>query len=649
MKYSVLSLALSIAVCLGGCGGSEGDSDNQPLPTPTPTPAPSPAPTPAPTPDPSYQLIGNTEVESGASVGLIVLPSGQQGVESIRWQFPDGIAPLSTNTQAIGFNAPVAGNYSLSFDATLTNGSRITDTITIVVDTTATQVVARLTHQATEGGRVSLRVDSLIDKTVKAVEWTQVSGPAPSNIAFDSNTTTSQNIYFTAPRVSADTVLTYEARVVFDDDSEDTETVSVLVKDAPINDNGFFTRNGMIVTTQMRPYRENSPYATALQQCVYNNQISSSCRFSTLPLIGQVTETPTIDDILDRTLVSHPWMGDAFRDFLLNSSTRDDMLALLRATTAVVISYDIRPSFYWVATGAIYLDANNFWRTPEERDTLNTRPDFRSNFGNDLSFVTTWRYVRDGQYFFPQPGLNPALRRSRDLDQLEAALAWLMYHELAHANDFFNYTTWSRVQGTDSPVSFFNTNTPQSDALDNSLPLTSTALHALAQVRYGGATATTQQRNTQADEVANLFDEDAAISFYSYFTQQEDFASLVERFMMQYRLGVAADIGVFRREDIDNQSFRMEWGQRYRYAEPQLIPRVALAVESVLPTLNVRQITATLPQPLYFARGADWFDVVTLEQPAANNAPNSVEKVTLFDEHRELRVPLQLPESSGRE
>ena len=70
----------------------------------------------------------------------------------------------------------------------------------------------------------------------------------------------------------------------------------------------------------MQPYRVNSPYATALADCVYNNQVSSSCSFSRLPLIGQVTENPSIDDILDRTYVSHSWMGDAFKLFLETSN-----------------------------------------------------------------------------------------------------------------------------------------------------------------------------------------------------------------------------------------------------------------------------------------------------------------------------------------
>ena len=113
------------------------------------------------------------------------------------------------------------------------------------------------------------------------------------------------------------------------------------------------------------------------------------------------------------------------------------MLKLLRATNAIVISYDIRPSFYWVATGAIYLDANNFWRTPQERDTLNTRPDYRSGFGSELDFTTSWRYVKNGAYYFPNISTaNVADRLPRDVSDVEAALSYLLYHELAHAMTF---------------------------------------------------------------------------------------------------------------------------------------------------------------------------------------------------------------------
>jgi hypothetical protein len=95
----------------------------------------------------------------------------------------------------------------------------------------------------------------------------------------------------------------------------------------------------------------------------------------------------------------------------------------------------VRPSFYWSATGAIYLDADNLWLTPAERDVVSEVPDFRSGFDRELNYTGLWRYVVANQpalLFF-----NPASRLTRDLGYLDYELGSLMYHELAHANDFF--------------------------------------------------------------------------------------------------------------------------------------------------------------------------------------------------------------------
>ena len=73
--------------------------------------------------------------------------------------------------------------------------------------------------------------------------------------------------------------------------------------------------------------------------------------------------------------------GQRFKEFLETMDPHGDFKNLLRATTAIVISYDVRPSYYWVVTGAIHLDPDNLWLTPDERDTINQAPDYRASFG----------------------------------------------------------------------------------------------------------------------------------------------------------------------------------------------------------------------------------------------------------------------------
>ncbi|MCW8092425.1 hypothetical protein [Alteromonas sp. ASW11-130] len=585
---------------------------------------------------PTLVISGPTEVVVGDSVDLVVTVNNNDPIESVRWEVnDDNITLLSAHTQVVSFDTPSARDYMFNVTATTASGENLsTDYLLTVVEGSPPEAIIRIGHEAAEGGRVSLRVDNTTDKAIESVVWQQTSGPTAVDVVFDDNNEPQQNIYFDAPRVDVDAILTYRATLQYDDGSEASDEAQVLVKNMEIDEDAFFTRSEMFVSSHMEPYQKDSPYAEALSNCVYNNEIVYPCSFETLSLIGQQTESPTIDDILDRTYVSHPWMGDAFKEYLENAPAGDDMLNLLRAVTAIVISYDIRPSFYWVATGAIYLDARNFWRTPAERDTLNTEPDYRSQFGNALNYRTTWRYVKDGEYYYPQNGLAPEQRNTRTMLGVQQAVDWLLYHELGHANDFFNYATWSHIPLSTTPYDWFENNSPKSDDLATSLPLTSTELHDLAAVKYGGETATPQQKAYTAEDIANFFQQDSASSFYSYYTTREDYATLFEQFMMLYRIEASSDVGVFTDETFENETYILTWGQRNRINHHSVQQRAKYVVNRVLPELNVTSIQAALPEPQVLPAGTDWYETVTLD-----DEKESVNSLATFRTQKVIATP----------
>ena len=623
-RYTIIGL-ISL---LTGCGGGASNSNNE---------------VPIPSEPPQLIIEGPSTVTLGDSVDFAVLADTGESITSIRWNSASPeISSLSAHTQVFAFDASSSGDFTVSVTAVLASGVSVEaeKSFSIVEDTTPNAIIRR-GHEASEGNRVSLRVypNPLKADDVTSITWSQQSGPNAVNVSYSNSL--SYSIYFEAPRVTQDQIIEYQADITYSDGTQGTDTAQILVKSTDIDTSGFMyalNNDGTeTVTTHMQPYIENSPYASALAQCVYNNTVKNSCPFSTLPLLGQDTETPTIDDVLDRTYVSHPWMGDAFKEYLMTSPSGDDMLSLLRATTAVVISYDIRPSFYWTATGAIYLDANNFWRTPEERDTVNTRPDYRSGFGAELAYDTTWRYVKDGAYYYPQPGTQVENRATRTRAGVEAALTWLMYHELAHANDFFDYTRWSQISMSESPLSYTRNNgyEPLSTGLDRVFPLTSSQLHALARVMYRGESASSAQRGYSAQQIAQWFTQDGAVSFYSYHTEREDFATLIERFMMLYRMGVSADAAVFTQQTISDGEYNVTWAQRDRVNHTGVQPRVNYAVSRVLPELNVPLIQSTLPAPQDFPVGAPWFDTLTLSGQPSPIAPanlSQAQKAALLEQ-----------------
>ncbi|OFI35386.1 hypothetical protein BFC17_17290 [Alteromonas lipolytica] len=564
------------------------------------------------------QLFGELNAEVFSASGFVVLSADNDPLATVEWQQLSGppLHLLAAHTQAIGFDLPASGQYELAILATTASGAQrqLRFTLEALASSDENRAAIRLDHMATERGRVSLRVDSDTSKIITDIVWEQLAGPTVNDIEYQADVTAGplHSAFFAAPEVDSDEVMVFAATLTFDDGATASDKVYVGINDAPTDRRGIFTQNEQFVTTDMQPYRADSPWAQALKRCVYTNLLTDSCSFAELPLIGMQTQHPDIDTILDKTLVSHPWMGDRFAEFLRQSATAEDMLNLLRGVTAIVISYDIRPSFYWVRTGAIYLDARNFWRTPAERDTLNTAPDYRSNFGDELQFGIYWRYVKNNQYYYPQPALAESQRNSRDLAQSEAALAWLLYHELAHANDFFPPAAWAGIDSNQTPLSYFQRNPANSTRLDSFYPLQSAALAGLAQVSFGGASAAVEQRQFTPAQAADEFSADIAPAYYAYYTEREDFATLFERFMMLYRLNVSADAGVIGQDD--NPDALLTWGQRDRINQDSLQARTAFVVERILPQLNVAQLQSQLPGPQPLRAGVSWYDFAALTE-----------------------------------
>ena len=423
------------------------------------------------------------------------------------------------------------------------------------------------------------------------------------------NTQGSLAVFFNAPKVNKDTILNFKVSAS-DGEKTFTDHVAILVEPAPaIASNAYFDER----VARTFPYNSNTPYAQSLVNCTYSNTLSSSCTLANLPLLAQENISLSVNNIMDRVVVSHQWMGDRFKDFLVNNDDNNDFKRLLRATTAIVISYDIRPSFYWAATGAIYLDAENFWLTPQERDTINEAPDFRTHFGNDLQFSMPWRYVKDNQY--ANRYFSKEQRVTRTSNDGFYRLASLLYHELAHANDFFPSTEWfthneqTRILDAATNTSF------ESDKLSISLPLQSQKMRDLAQVSFSGELATATQKSYQSSDIKNFFSPDTATDFYAYSSLREDYAMLFEELMMQNRFQVFRDIAITNNPTGDNisaQDYIVTWGQRGRIGEDDIKSRVAFTASRVLPEFDSNGALAAVPSPIAMTDGEDWLENLTL-------------------------------------
>jgi len=606
-SFSVLSL--SLLLILSSCGG--GGSSK----TTTVTP---------PTSEPPGEVI---QIESEVSLGQsteLVLYAPDSDISNILWRQTAGadLEFYAKDSKVIGFTPVESGSYGLEVDYTIDGSTTNTISHTFTVDDNQSQLSVRLGHAVVEGNAVSLVSYATNDSESNEIDksswrWTQTKGPS---VVFSELSTNGQvAVFFDAPNVDEDTVLKFALAGEIEGEGH-TDEIAILVENStisvPLDDAPFTNRVANVFL-----YNPNSPAGEQLINCVYSNNTKyDDCNFGQSPLIAQVTTSPTVDDIMNRVIVSHQWMGDQFKKFLENYDTNDDFKNLLRATTAVVISYDIRPSFYSPTLGAIYLDPDDLWETPAQRDTINQAPDYRADFGAELQFEMPWRYVKDNAYAYYSYPLR--YRLSRSLDDSKYSFASLLYHELAHANDFFPSTRWLTYSNSttvyDAVVEVYNANQILSDYLQDNYPLD--ALYAsggqneltrLAQVRFQDPSLVTQQQiEYTMTDVANMFKTEGAPQFYSYSSTREDLAILFDGFMMFARYGVSRDVAVS-----DQQYSDIVWGQRGRIGESWIKPRVSFVATRVLPEFtSAATVVQNLSSPTALQDSKSWRESVVVDE-----------------------------------
>jgi hypothetical protein len=362
-------------------------------------------------------------------------------------------------------------------------------------------------------------------------------------------------------------------------------------------------------------------YEDVLASCVVLEELQQSCSLETLPLIGMETEDPTVADIMSRVLVSHEWMAMRFEQAL--NLLPPDILLLLRATTATVIDDDIRPAFYTVETGAIYLDPAYLWLTETELATINPQADFRAGFSDPLQFRSLHRYVRDGNHVYPYGLLQP--NSSKTIDDVVFLIAQLLYHELAHANDFLPPNTWDLLDRNATVLEAIIANEPNFVALHlhEFDPLRSDILRSLGEVMYEGRTPSAADLEITAAEVGEEFEFDVANDHYAYANATpysfEDSAMLFEEAMMKYHFDIDRDIA-FTSAPPDPtfcDGYTIGWGVRNRLGDTDVKARAQLVTSEILPSASADMslFFQDFPLPNFMTPGTNWCDSINMAAP----------------------------------
>lgn len=377
-----------------------------------------------------------------------------------------------------------------------------------------------------------------------------------------------------------------------------------------------------------------NPYRNKLSRCL---DIRNVCSLRDLSFIGMESTPPTIEEVMNRLVVSHAWMGRRFEEVLrfLSPDTQSVLLQLFQSVTAVVIGSEIRPSHYRRSNSVIYLDPLQLALTAEEASVVNQEPDYRTNFGADLMFAGVWRYAtEDNEYFYDiVPGITP---EEATLENTSRYFARLLFHELAHANDFYPHDLISIIPCTDSHslcdvtdpsrVRLQDPDTGEYIAFNISRQfgyadpapnyhLSERNMLDYASVRYHGRGTTGSQLEISGAEIGgNWVANDAANHDYAYTSPAEDVAMLVEGVLVKHLFNADMDIAYIDRPDSGNvnQYMPIAWGVRGRIGNPPVTLRAQHLLELMLPEVIPNSFFANIDPERPMQTDCGWLDNLDL-------------------------------------
>lgn len=369
-----------------------------------------------------------------------------------------------------------------------------------------------------------------------------------------------------------------------DDNDSELTTVSNFSK-PPTNENisKYYSGNVPIFTATI-----DNRYTAALKRLYYAPFKRTYPTLQELPLIGQDYDVITVDEIMERLIVSDEWMIPNFRYVI--ESMPSSFLQLFKPITAIIITRDLKPAFYWFDTGAIYIDPLYIYVNKSEEQSIIPKEDYRTDYGKDLQFNIPRTYYQKGEYLYP--------KHKRTKDDMRNIAFYVLAHELAHANDFISKPKDFPTEGY-----IINYKYPKlSDKIKKDFPLQSELLKDVAKVRFKGEQISKKLKDLQAPDIVPEFKNDISNDDYNYTNNMEDFAVTFEEFAMKYYLNF--DRGVAITDTTYNNI--VAWGQLGRIREDFLSEKINYIVSSLLPELDVKTTLSSFGDPIPFIKNLSW-------------------------------------------
>lgn len=274
----------------------------------------------------------------------------------------------------------------------------------------------------------------------------------------------------------------------------------------------------------------------------------------------------------DRLIVQSPWMGDRFETILRRAPS--DLRLLFSSVTSIELVGDIAGDSYRNWSGGIRMSAQSLWRSQDERDTLNLTDIPDTRFATSLLLRHSWSNIRSGQSYdeFNRRSANRLWNNERDIDQIYLAFVDRLYHELAHAATNMNLNSLSQLDPLQTAVQvLFAVPAPEIEVqLNEQFPLNAVRLHEVATGYYTTRPVRDSITRLTVADVATEFENDGALELYSYFSNNEDIATLFAATMMKFHYNTQKTLGFAIKPDgaVSCENIVLEWGVRDRLANP---------------------------------------------------------------------------------
>ncbi len=284
---------------------------------------------------------------------------------------------------------------------------------------------------------------------------------------------------------------------------------------------------------------------------------------------------------------------------------------LFRSLTVIVIDSRIRPSYFNSTSAAIYLDPDILWIKATELASMDKSEDYRASYSEVFDFFYAQQYVDDNEQ---AAWYNYADDYPRDRPAAEVlyATSALLFHELAHVNDFYPYEIISSTPTGDEVPEDLLAEEPSSALLDINFPLSSDQLYAYAGVVFHGEQASSEQLDFIAEDIGALLQADVASDIYAYSHPAEDLAMLFEEFAMLFFLNMHREITIVNIPEFEYDCLDLEiaWGQSARITNPQILERVLFVSTALMPDLadEFSSFAELLDGPTPIGAGQNWCD-----------------------------------------